>query len=505
MDSDTTNPNSRPCSKKIVVCCDGTGYREHSGTLITNVSRISRCIRPFHKEAEVPQVVYYQSGVGTETWTLSSLFRQAFGKGIHERIMEAYSFICHNYHCENDEIYLIGYSRGAFTARCIAHLIHDVGLLKKSGLYHLPKVFSLWKGHDGNWKTEIDGLLNTDSGNGQSPQSLLRKDIRIKVCALWDTVSSLGFPWPAWLWWLQWPAWLQWPVTGNMKFVDSDLCPSIEHAFQALSLQERRHHFLPIVWKLPAQHPTLGEKRVLEQCWFLGYHGDIGGGNQEESLAQFALVWILSKLKGYLDFDEENIWKPASETSNWTWMQPIDQKEAKVKVNATVKDSFRGIFTLGGSTHRKPRKHFWCPSHGEYKHDDFVSYEGIHVTVRILRELKAAPPCALLKEYESGSWNITDTVGIYNVEESKWNNTELHLLRRWLDQEATIVQKMGKEKIGNNGENKGSKVENEESNTLVALLLAKVQELLSVKSLRQELLSVKPPRQDADCSLRVEL
>ncbi|KAN0080439.1 Uncharacterized alpha/beta hydrolase domain (DUF2235) domain containing protein, partial [Elaphomyces granulatus] len=129
--------------KKLIICCDGTGKSGILPESLTNVSIISRCIKACD-DKNIPQVVYYQPGVRLLPLTrrLFELHPYLNSLGIDENIMEAYSFICNNY-CEksDDEIYLIGYSRDAFTVRCIARLIHDIGLLRKAGLIHLRRLF----------------------------------------------------------------------------------------------------------------------------------------------------------------------------------------------------------------------------------------------------------------------------------------------------------------------------------------------------------------------------
>jgi uncharacterized protein (DUF2235 family) len=212
-----------------------------------------------------------------------------------------YSFICNNYASPDDEIYLVGFSRGAFTVRSIAQLINDVGLLTKYGLLHLHKIFELWK-----------RKLKPSKRRGQlcPREALLRqcedltstgallRDIKIRVCAVWDTVSSLGVPMIGVL-----PQ----PSPRKLKFVNSELCPNIENAFQALSLYEHRRHFQAIVWR-----KTKESQQNLKQAWFLGYHSDVGGGNKDAALAHIALVWMMAQMnesRGFLSFSSSNLWQ----------------------------------------------------------------------------------------------------------------------------------------------------------------------------------------------------
>jgi uncharacterized protein (DUF2235 family) len=237
--------------------------------------------------------------------------------GIYETILESYTFICHNYHCkghkdhencEDDEIYLFGFSRGAFTVRCVAQLIYEVGLLTKEGLSHLSGLFSLWKDQR---QAALDDMC-------EKLGTVLRRKIFVDACTVWDTVSSLGIPMVAGI-----PQ----PAPSNLQFVHSDLCPGIRRAFQAISLHERRRHFLPIVWRIPENNAT--NQAVLQQCWFLGYHSDIGGGRKEESLAHFALVWIISKLEEFVHFDCDSLWNTRPQTSSWRLSLQITDTDGK--------------------------------------------------------------------------------------------------------------------------------------------------------------------------------
>ena len=176
----------------------------------------------------------------------------------------------------------------------------DVGLLTKAGLFNLLELFNLWK----KQKKPRSKESMKDRCSKLVGQGLLRPGVRIRACAVWDSVSSLGLPMIAGL-----PQ----PVSYKLKFVGSDLCPNIDKAFQALSLHERRRQFHPIVWRLPENGST-----TLKQCWFLGYHGDIGGGKKVEGLAYIPLVWLMSQLSDELAFDPATLWQPPSKRTCWS-------------------------------------------------------------------------------------------------------------------------------------------------------------------------------------------
>lgn len=212
--------------------------------------------------------------------------------GISANIRNAYSFICHNFATERDEIVLIGFSRGAFTVQAIATLIEDIGLLTKSGLGSLSEVYKLWKkGSD----RKDDGTVDPQKPLGKECTRLSdarerRTGISIKVCAVWDTVGSLGFPVPD-----PFPQ----KASKRLAHVNSRLCKNIDVAVQALALNERRKHFQVTVWK--ADPPP--NNRVLKQCWFLGTHSDVGGGNPDTGLANVTLVWMIAQLQVYMGFN----------------------------------------------------------------------------------------------------------------------------------------------------------------------------------------------------------
>src|SRR4051812_49891128 len=103
--------------KRLVVCCDGTWNTADSGTGYTNVSRLAWAIAPTdtRNDESTTQIVFYQSGVGSEGDLVSKVTGGGLGLGLSHNVRDAYTFICNNY-CPEDEIFLFGFSRGAYTA-----------------------------------------------------------------------------------------------------------------------------------------------------------------------------------------------------------------------------------------------------------------------------------------------------------------------------------------------------------------------------------------------------
>ncbi|KIW41405.1 uncharacterized protein PV06_06967 [Exophiala oligosperma] len=329
--------------KRIIVCCDGTWNNSDGADQVpTNVAKLARCIHPEAEvthngeKIEIKQVVYYQHGIGSVAgWLFGSLenaIEGATGRGIRENIMQAYQFICLNYQ-HGDGIFLFGFSRGAFTARSIAHLIWMMGLLTHKGLIHLGSVFEQWEKQ--NEKEKSHGSLENDKEVNDYFRDLLHKEwtrpqIPIKVCGVWDTVGSLGLPRPFFL-----PQ----PVGKKLAFVNTKVLPNVEYAYQALALDERRRQFKPTLWEKPDGQVN---PRVLKQCWFPGSHSDVGGGLKDDAAARVPLAWMLSQLDGLLNFDPLAVG------------QFMRGRGASPSFVGRIHNSMRGIFVLGGEYTRIP-------------------------------------------------------------------------------------------------------------------------------------------------------
>lgn len=217
--------------KKIIVACDGTWQdadsdskrihpwwkfwkNEHQLMPASNVARLCRCInKAIVDEAGrpvPPQLVFYQAGIGT-SW-MQRLSGGLTGKGITSNIRDAYSFICNNYE-EGDEIFLFGFSRGAFTVRSLSALLRTIGILNASGLAHFLSISQDWKHqNDDQWPLTGTPFVGEPWGSREDPRpsptsaadqenayvkklkelDFLRADkapTGIKACGVWDTVG----------------------------------------------------------------------------------------------------------------------------------------------------------------------------------------------------------------------------------------------------------------------------------------------------------------------------
>ncbi|KAF5133203.1 hypothetical protein E5D57_003826 [Metarhizium anisopliae] len=314
--------------KRLIVCCDGTFNGVDKGTddYSSNVARLCRVISNIgiSKTGEkIPQVVYYQSGVGTGSLTYVDKARQgAFGGSLAENVCGAYNYLSNNWG-PGDEIFIFGFSRGAYTARSLAGIICQVGLLTPLLMDNFFEIYSAYKNRgnqafdETTWANQplVPGELGTvPPRNGVPPPSYgtrlqhLRKvahlHVNIKVVGVWDTVGSVGGP----NWFGQ--------AGEDTTFHSTKLSPKIENAFHALALDESRGNFPPTLWHIDStcmQEDGKTPKVNLKQCWFPGYHSDVGGHSQgsvdTNSVDEIAFSWMCDQLFGLLQLSSTALQK----------------------------------------------------------------------------------------------------------------------------------------------------------------------------------------------------
>ncbi|KAK5169847.1 uncharacterized protein LTR77_005825 [Saxophila tyrrhenica] len=376
-------PSGRP-NKRIILCEDGTWLNSDSGDLEgsiaipSNVTRISRCIKPMSNDG-VPQIVYYHHGVGGGSGPLSRL--QGFtGDGISEIIREGYQFVATNW-TPGDEIFIFGFSRGAYTARSIAGLIDNIGILTNAGLPYLAEIFRDTKHqHDRDYQPKYPDIPFKNKPSANDPEyldelvrlRLTTPDVPIKVVGVWDTVGSLGVPKIGWLTRLG----LQSTQMKEMSFYDTALGNCIEYAFQALALDERRFSFQPALWE-----KFEGNTTALRQVWFPGAHSNIGGGYEDQQIATISLAWMVAHCQPFLDFDEDYIFE------EWEKVEDFYEKhEQKIRPWSFgyIYDGITSLYALGGINIRKPGR--YCatdPTNGKETDDPLIdTWEYIHPSVR---------------------------------------------------------------------------------------------------------------------------
>ncbi|MEM7270923.1 MAG: DUF2235 domain-containing protein, partial [Pseudomonadota bacterium] len=291
--------------KNIVICCDGTGneIEEHQ----SNVLKLFRVLET-GPEAETEQLAFYDTGVGVMSDSLnwakfinkfSLVAGQAVGIGLERNVLDAYRFLIHNYE-DGDKIWLFGYSRGAYTIRVLAGLLHAIGLLKPEHEHLASYAMTTYK------RSEEDA---TDHRTWRFRRVMGLKRPPIWFMGCWDTVGSVIVPN------------LQKPLQ-ELPHTKSN--PSVQNFRHAMALDERRRMFRLYDWKegqycltksldhierledyfLETMHnpeidgeTDLWKKQTCRQVWFAGVHGDIGGGypEAESGAAKLTLAWMVKE------------------------------------------------------------------------------------------------------------------------------------------------------------------------------------------------------------------
>lgn len=173
--------------KRLVLCCDGTwnsADQERDGVPCpTNVVRLA--YRVAKRDGQTPQIVYYDQGVGTGN-VVDRYSGGAFGEGLEDNILDAYRFLVANYE-SGDELFLFGFSRGAFTARSIGGMIRKCGILRRDSVQHYRDAVALYRNEAHPDDDGPNNFRKQYSVDGAT-------DTKIKCIGVWDTVGSLGIP-----------------------------------------------------------------------------------------------------------------------------------------------------------------------------------------------------------------------------------------------------------------------------------------------------------------------
>lgn len=273
--------------KRIAIFCDGTWNTpdkvENGKYCQTNVVKMANALCQTSVDG-ITQLLYYDTGIGSEGKLSKRVFDGATGFGISGKILQAYRFIINNYE-RGDELFLFGFSRGAFTVRSLSGLIRNSGILKIEYLDLVDKAFSIYHSRKPAYQPrEIEATLFRKT-------YAVEETTRIKFIGVWDTVGALGNP-----------LYMKSLLSRKNEFHDTDLSSRVDYAFHALAIDEKRRNFEATLWH--QQSHSVGQ--VLEQVWFPGVHSDVGGGfpETESGLSDIALQWMLEKAKSCnLNFD----------------------------------------------------------------------------------------------------------------------------------------------------------------------------------------------------------
>jgi uncharacterized protein (DUF2235 family) len=272
-------------SKNIVICCDGTNAQFDGDH--TNVIRTYKVARP-----GPDQVTFYDCGVGTmpEPWQTTRLGKRwsmlkglAFGSGFMQNIEDAYRFLMASYE-PGDRVFVFGFSRGAFTARALAAMLHSVGLLR-------PGSENLIRYGQRYWQRDF----GPDSAGGKlcaEFKRTLSRPCPVHFIGVWDTVGSVGII----------NQYRTYPYTAHN--------PEVAHVRHAVSIDERRSCF-----RQNLMAPAAGQD--VKNVWFAGAHSDVGGGYPPSGsgLAKVTFEWMMREAGAFgMHIDDAALQRELRET-----------------------------------------------------------------------------------------------------------------------------------------------------------------------------------------------
>ncbi|KAF7347868.1 DUF2235 domain-containing protein [Mycena venus] len=323
--------------KRIIVCCDGTwqdGVLTENRQSYTNILRLARTINHEDSRSQpaIPQIVFYQSGIGSEKNFYSEYIVGTTGGSLADKVEEAYAFIAHNYY-PGDEIFLFGFSRGAYTARMTAMFIGKIGVLDRADMDHFAGIFlayqKLGKSKDDAEIQRLNAELAPWTGHDSPGKKRADSDedtFSVKFVGVFDTVGSLGFPEEITH---------KSPTIKNLfGFNDRVLGEHIQYAYHAMALNETRADFN--CCKFEQTPAALQKGQVLSQKWFTGCHADIGGGYKDHDLADLTLFWMAANLENHLSLDYAYLGSLPRPTAGWGEQPPHDPIKGIYSVAHTI-------------------------------------------------------------------------------------------------------------------------------------------------------------------------
>ncbi|KAJ7596991.1 hypothetical protein C8J56DRAFT_918849 [Mycena floridula] len=326
--------------KRIVVLCDGTwqdGISTADRQSYTNILRLARTIDHEDKRDSggppIPQIVFYQSGIGSEKNFYAEYIEGTTGASLGDKVEEAYAFIAHNYF-PGDEIFLFGFSRGAYTARMVAMFIGAIGVLDRTNMDQFASLFKAYQllgkntddeAESARLKAQLEPFTRHDSP-GKLRADSNEHSFSVKCVGVFDTVGSLGLPEELTV--------HSTKIRTLFGFPDKLLGEHIERAYQALALNETRKDFNCAKFELTPGGRA--KKQILEQCWFTGCHSDIGGGYFHHDLADLTLTWMIAHVQDILSMDLQYLARLPKPVAPWGSQKPHDPTKGIFSLATTI-------------------------------------------------------------------------------------------------------------------------------------------------------------------------
>ncbi|MBA3612867.1 MAG: DUF2235 domain-containing protein [Nitrospirales bacterium] len=292
-------------AKKIILLSDGTG-NSAAAMWRTDVWRLYKALDLSDKD----QLAYYQDGVGNSFIKPLAILGGAFGWGLKRNVIDLYTFLCRNYHPEeNPELYCFGFSRGAFTIRVLLGVVNSEGLVKASTerelkrlaknafrhyrrkAYHnrviqKMKVLQVFRKVRDIGISLIEKMERLEAYSPKTAAKQIKP--QVKFVGLWDTVAAYGLPFDELT--------RSWDALFPLSVPDRNLSNRVEKACHALALDDERNTFHPVLWneETEPERDHIAKERIT-QVWFAGAHSDVGGGHPDDALAHVSLDWMLGE------------------------------------------------------------------------------------------------------------------------------------------------------------------------------------------------------------------
>ena len=261
--------------KNIILCADGTWNTPHGDSSTktdTNVRKLYCALLN-----EPTQLKYYDSGVGTDGTPIDHLTGGAMGEGLFQKVQDCYAFLSY-VHDPGDQVFLFGFSRGAFTARSLAGMIAGFGVPTINlDNRTVQRIFEGYREPDPDTKAALKVKLKSAYG---------MQETNVQMVGVWDTVGSMGIPGTFFN-----------PINQKrFGFLDTTIHPCITHGYHAVCIDERRAQFMPTLWTNSDGTDRPNDQQI-EQVWFPGVHCDVGGSYAECGLSDVTLSWMMYKAK----------------------------------------------------------------------------------------------------------------------------------------------------------------------------------------------------------------
>jgi len=278
-------------AKNIILCSDGTGNSDIKGRG-TNVFKLFEAV-DLNEHRLNPildqQLAFYDDGVGTKGATLFRMLGGAAGYGLKRNVKDLYRALSRVYDV-GDRIYMFGFSRGAFTVRTLAGLIGTCGIVKGESCGTTGELRRAVDAAYLAYRTRYGSLMTRglrqfrDADYSKRVIDAFQRShavhtsVPIEFIGVWDTVDAVGMPFAL--------ASIVNRFVYQFKFPTSALGPAVKRAYHALSIDDARLAFEPVLWTGPDER--------IEQVWFAGAHSNVGGGYPKQGMSLVALDWMLA-------------------------------------------------------------------------------------------------------------------------------------------------------------------------------------------------------------------